>query len=223
MTTAESTPRESFDHGTRADLRPGDSSRSATGPTSAPGSPGPGSISRPSWRPQSGVPNGGRCRGASASTWSSPTGPFVDDPNLTDKKFPGNPTKSTARARRCGSSARSWNGKAMPAAIEGHEGHGRAPQARRRRQHHRLRQDPACSIPHAAAADNLSKTRPGLLFVGSVPIAASRTVFSTSERSCPVSARATVRCRAVRRRAARRAPFARAAAIATAAAGSISS
>ena len=23
-----------------------------------------------------------------------PTGPFVDDPNLTDKKFPGNPSKS---------------------------------------------------------------------------------------------------------------------------------
>src|SRR5688572_4545830 len=23
-----------------------------------------------------------------------PTGPFVDDPNLTDKKFPGNPTKA---------------------------------------------------------------------------------------------------------------------------------
>jgi rifampin ADP-ribosylating transferase len=23
-----------------------------------------------------------------------PTGPFIDDPNLTDKKFPGNPTKS---------------------------------------------------------------------------------------------------------------------------------
>jgi Rifampin ADP-ribosyl transferase len=23
-----------------------------------------------------------------------PTGPFVDDPNLTDKKFPGNPTRS---------------------------------------------------------------------------------------------------------------------------------
>jgi hypothetical protein len=23
-----------------------------------------------------------------------PTGPFFDDPNLTDKKFPGNPTKS---------------------------------------------------------------------------------------------------------------------------------
>jgi len=23
-----------------------------------------------------------------------PTGPFTDDPNLTDKKFPGNPTKS---------------------------------------------------------------------------------------------------------------------------------
>jgi len=24
----------------------------------------------------------------------APTGPYVDDPNLTDKKFPGNPTKS---------------------------------------------------------------------------------------------------------------------------------
>jgi rifampin ADP-ribosylating transferase len=23
-----------------------------------------------------------------------PTGPFVDDPNLTDKKYPGNPTQS---------------------------------------------------------------------------------------------------------------------------------
>ena len=23
-----------------------------------------------------------------------PTGPFTDDPNLTDKRFPGNPTKS---------------------------------------------------------------------------------------------------------------------------------
>ena len=23
-----------------------------------------------------------------------PTGPFIDDPNVTDKKFPGNPTKS---------------------------------------------------------------------------------------------------------------------------------
>jgi hypothetical protein len=23
-----------------------------------------------------------------------PTGPIIDDPNLTDKKFPGNPTKS---------------------------------------------------------------------------------------------------------------------------------
>ena len=23
-----------------------------------------------------------------------PTGPFMDDPNLTDKKYPGNPTKS---------------------------------------------------------------------------------------------------------------------------------
>lgn len=30
-----------------------------------------------------------------------PTGPIEDDPNLTDKKFPGNPTKSYRTARSC--------------------------------------------------------------------------------------------------------------------------
>jgi hypothetical protein len=43
-----------------------------------------------------------------------PTGPFEDDPNLTDKKFPGNPTKSyrTASALRVTGEVREWTGHA---------------------------------------------------------------------------------------------------------------
>ena len=83
-----------FYHGTRADLKPGDLI-------------GPGYTS-----------NYGRRKKANfvyltatldAATWGAelalgegpgriyvvePTGPIEDDPNLTDKKFPGNPTKS---------------------------------------------------------------------------------------------------------------------------------
>ena len=83
-----------FYHGTRADLKPGDLI-------------GPGHAS-----------NFGKRKKANhiyfsatldAATWGAelaqgegrgrvyivePTGAFVDDPNLTDKKFPGNPTKS---------------------------------------------------------------------------------------------------------------------------------
>lgn len=40
----------------------------------------------------------------------APTGPFEGDPNLTDKTFPGNPTRSYRLARRCEYSAKSWNG-----------------------------------------------------------------------------------------------------------------
>jgi hypothetical protein len=41
------------------------------------------------------------------------TGPIEDDPNLTDKKYPGNPTKSY-RSLRFGSPTRSRTGKAIP-------------------------------------------------------------------------------------------------------------
>ena len=81
-------------HGTKADLRPGDLI-------------GPGYASN----------YGRRAKAAfvyltetlDAATWGAelavgegrgriyivePTGPFEDDPNLTDKRFPGNPTKS---------------------------------------------------------------------------------------------------------------------------------
>lgn len=33
-------------------------------------------------------------RAHAGSSPVEPTGPFEDDPNLTDKKFPGNPTRS---------------------------------------------------------------------------------------------------------------------------------
>ena len=41
-----------------------------------------------------------------------PTGPFEDDPNLTDKKFPGNPTKSyrSRHALRVVGEVRDWQG-----------------------------------------------------------------------------------------------------------------
>ena len=41
-----------------------------------------------------------------------PTGPFEDDPNLTNKRFPGNITQSTAPAMRCEWSARWRAGRA---------------------------------------------------------------------------------------------------------------
>lgn len=41
-----------------------------------------------------------------------PTGPFTDDPNLTDRKFPGNPTKSyrSKEPLRVVGEAKEWTG-----------------------------------------------------------------------------------------------------------------
>ena len=58
-----------------------------------------------------------------------PTGPFVDDPNLTDKKYPGNPTKSyrSREPLRVVAELLDWQGhsaeeiEAMKAAIAGLE------------------------------------------------------------------------------------------------------
>ena len=89
---ADATPP--FYHGTRADLRPGD--LIAAGYRS-----NYGARSQASWVYFSGT--------LDAATWGAelaageaperiyivePTGEFVDDPNLTDQKFPGNPTQS---------------------------------------------------------------------------------------------------------------------------------
>jgi hypothetical protein len=94
MTAKEALGAQRFFHGTKADLKVGDLL-------------GPGYAS-----------NFGQGRKAAyvyftatlgAATWGAelalgdapgriyvvePTGPFEDDPNLTDKKFPGNPTRS---------------------------------------------------------------------------------------------------------------------------------
>jgi hypothetical protein len=82
-----------FYHGTRADLKPGD--------LIEPGYASNFTDRRSPWVYFSET--------LGAATWGAelakgggpgriyevlPTGPFVDDPNLTDKKFPGNPTKS---------------------------------------------------------------------------------------------------------------------------------
>ena len=58
-----------------------------------------------------------------------PTGPFMDDPNLTDRKFPGNPTKSyrSGKPLRVVSELLDWEGhspgeiQAMKDAIAGLE------------------------------------------------------------------------------------------------------
>ena len=85
---------DTFYHGCRADLKPGD--LLAAGHNSNYGARKPAS-----WIYFSAT--------LEAATWGAelaqgdgreriyivePTGPYVDDPNLTDKKFPGNPTQS---------------------------------------------------------------------------------------------------------------------------------
>jgi len=85
---------QSFFHGTRADLRPGD--------LIAVGHPSNFTESEPlSWVYFAATLDAA-IWGAELAAGSGreriyvvePTGPIVDDPNLTDKKFPGNPTKS---------------------------------------------------------------------------------------------------------------------------------
>lgn len=91
--TPTSTGSPRFYHGTRADLRPGD--------LIEPGYASNYTERRSPWVYFSETLN--------AATWGAelakgegpgriyqvePTGSFMDDPNLTDRKFPGNPTKS---------------------------------------------------------------------------------------------------------------------------------
>jgi Rifampin ADP-ribosyl transferase len=83
-----------FYHGTRADLKPGD--LIVVGYTSNFGTGKPMSwvyltatLDAAIWGAELAV---GAGRGRIYIV--EPTGPIVDDPNLTDKKFPGNPTQS---------------------------------------------------------------------------------------------------------------------------------
>lgn len=91
--TGGTTPRQ-FYHGTRAELKPGDLIKAGH-------SSNYGARKQASWVYLT-------CT-LDAAIWGAelaagdgreriyivePTGPIVDDPNLTDKKFPGNPTQS---------------------------------------------------------------------------------------------------------------------------------
>ena len=85
---------ERFYHGTRADLKPGDLIEA--GRTSNYGKRNTttyvyltGTLDAATWGAELALGEGpGRIYVV------EPTGPIMDDPNLTDKKYPGNPTKS---------------------------------------------------------------------------------------------------------------------------------
>jgi hypothetical protein len=94
MSTTEETKPPLYYHGTRADLKPGD--KIAPGFVSNYGT-GKASnhvyltatLDAAIWGAELAVGEGpGRIYVV------EPTGPIMDDPNLTDKKFPGNPTRS---------------------------------------------------------------------------------------------------------------------------------
>ena len=115
MTAIDTPSAQQFYHGTKADLKQGDLI-------------GPGYTSN----------YGKRKRAAyvyltatlDAAVWGAelargerpgkiyivePTGPFEDDPNLTDKKFPGNPTKSyrTRYPLRVMGKVTNWKGHSL--------------------------------------------------------------------------------------------------------------
>ncbi len=94
MTVTDTTTIQQFYHGTRADLKPGDLLMAGFRSNY-------GARNRASWIYLSGT--------LDAAIWGAelaegegreriyivePTGPIVDDPNLTDQKYPGNPTLS---------------------------------------------------------------------------------------------------------------------------------
>lgn len=94
MSAAASMFSQSFFHGTKADLRPGDSI--VVGYRSNFTEDRPlswvyfsGTLDAAIWGAE--LANGD---GLERIYVVEPTGPIFDDPNLTDKKFPGNPTLS---------------------------------------------------------------------------------------------------------------------------------
>lgn len=82
-----------FYHGTRADLEPGDviePGRSSNyDPHTSPWVYFSETLDAATWGAEL-----AKGEGHGRIYVVEPTGPFADDPNLTDKKFPGNPTKS---------------------------------------------------------------------------------------------------------------------------------
>jgi hypothetical protein len=105
-------------HGTRVDLKPGD--QIEPGHTSNYGRKKAayvyltGSLDAAIWGAELALGEG---RGRIYTV--EPTGPIVDDPNLTDKKYPGNPTKSyrSRQPLRVVGEVTDWQGHS-PEALE---------------------------------------------------------------------------------------------------------
>jgi len=117
MTLTDNSSSQPLYHGTRADLQPGD--LIAPGYTSNYGSRRMANFVYVSATLE-------------AATWGAelavgeereriyivqPTGPIEDDPNLTDRKFPGNPTKSyrTRDPLRVTAEVTEWQGHSLEA------------------------------------------------------------------------------------------------------------
>jgi rifampin ADP-ribosylating transferase len=94
MAATDPPSSQRFYHGTRADLKPGDliepGYRSNFGRRKKAGYVYlTGSLDAAAWGAELALGDGpGRIFTV------EPTGPIMDDPNLTDKRYPGNPTKS---------------------------------------------------------------------------------------------------------------------------------
>lgn len=94
MSTVETTLPQRFYHGTRADLGHGDLIVVGHGSNFREGRPlswvyFTATLDAAIWGAEL-----ARGAGRQRIYIVEPTGAFVDDPNLTDKKFPGNPTRS---------------------------------------------------------------------------------------------------------------------------------
>lgn len=93
MSAAASMFSQSFFHGTRADLKPGDlivvGNRSNFRAEPLSWVYFAGTLDAAIWGAELAAG-----RGQQRIYVVEPTGPIMDDPNLTDKKFPGNPTLS---------------------------------------------------------------------------------------------------------------------------------
>ena len=94
MAVIEDLNSQRFYHGTKADLRPGDLIRPGYNSNYGKRKTAAyvyltATLDAAAWGAELAVGEG-----AGRIYIVEPTGPIEDDPNLTDKKFPGNPTKS---------------------------------------------------------------------------------------------------------------------------------
>lgn len=94
MTARDNPKAETLYHGTKADLKPGDLIVAGYNSNFGQGKKAAyvyltATLNAATWGAELALGEG---RGRIYIV--EPTGPFEDDPNLTDKKFPGNPTKS---------------------------------------------------------------------------------------------------------------------------------